>query len=179
MIHINNFSVSWHVGVDSILWNCVGSRSYDLDQLKSGVVGEWVGAWASSSPGPYRYWDVPHTTTELRSGPISLCVKHPNICTGPASSGRGVWAWVVWHDYLRFTDPTIVFPDPSVDTRVPRTALGGQTGISPHHSTHRGTLNSKNIQIIYTIRISYVGCWLRTTHRETLQIQIISLLEQL
>jgi len=25
-----NFSVSWHVGVDPILWNCVGSRSYDL-----------------------------------------------------------------------------------------------------------------------------------------------------
>jgi len=29
---------------------------------KNGVVGEWVGAWASSSPAPYKYLDVPHTT---------------------------------------------------------------------------------------------------------------------
>ena len=110
--------------VDPILWNCVGSRSYDLNQQKSGVAGECVGAWASSLPTPYKYLDVPHTTRELRSGPISWCVRRPNICTGPASSGRVVWALMFWQDYLRFTDPTIVFPDPSVDTRVPRTAQG-------------------------------------------------------
>ena len=81
-----------------------------------------MGAWASSSSAPYKYLDVPHTTRELKSGPISWCVRRPNICTGPASSGRGVWALVFWPDYLRFTDPTIIFPDPSVDTRVPRTA---------------------------------------------------------
>ena len=66
---------------------------------------------------------VPHTTRELRSGPIRWCVRRPNICTGPSSSGRVVWALEFSTDYLRFTDPTIVFPDQSVDTRVLRTAL--------------------------------------------------------
>jgi len=88
------------------------------------VVCEWLGVWASFSPAPYKYLDVPHTTRELRSGSISWCVRHPNICTGLASSGRVAWALVFWPDYLRFTDPTIVFPDTSVDTRVLRSALG-------------------------------------------------------
>ena len=85
-------------------------------------MGEWVGGWVSSSPAPYKNLDVPHTTRELKSGSNSWCVRRPNICTGPASSGRVVWALVFWPDYLQFTDPTIVFPDQSVDTRVLRCA---------------------------------------------------------
>jgi len=81
-------------------------------------VGEWVGAWTSSSSASYKYLDVPLTTRKLRFGSVSWCVRRPNICTGPAGSGRVVWALVFWPDYLLFTDPTIVFPDPSVDTRV-------------------------------------------------------------
>jgi len=82
------------MGVDPILCNCVGSRSYDFDQQKSGAMGEWVGAWAFSLLALYKELDVPHTTRELRSGSISSCVWRPNICTGPASSGRVVWALV-------------------------------------------------------------------------------------
>ena len=39
--------------------------------VEVGCVGEWVGVWASSSPAPFNYLDVPHITRELRSGPIS------------------------------------------------------------------------------------------------------------
>jgi len=89
-----------------------------------------VGAWASPSPAPNKHLDVPHTTTELRSESICSCVRRPNICTGPASSARVVWALVFSPDYLRFTDPIIVFPDPSVDTQVPRTAPCAHSHVS-------------------------------------------------
>ena len=35
------------------------------------VVVEWVRAWASSSPAPCKYLDVPHTTREVRSEAVS------------------------------------------------------------------------------------------------------------
>ena len=87
------------MGVDLILWNCVGSRSYDLDQQKSGVVVEWVGAWASSSPAPYKYFDVPHSTRELRSGEGIVTEEKRKktkiiLCT-PGADGPG------WYRQLR------------------------------------------------------------------------------
>ena len=59
------------------------------------MVGEWVGAWASSSPAPYKYLDFLQTTLERAEIWVYLVmVRRAKICTGPASSERVVWALV-------------------------------------------------------------------------------------
>jgi len=54
-------------------------------------------------------------------------------------------ALVFWPDYLRFTDSTIIFPDPSVDTQVLRTALA------------EGMVTNQNVRVAFPTHSECVG----------------------
>ena len=70
-----------------LTWQTYGQRSSMAAEIKRRALGNYfferIGymfliskcrvdkTWTSSSPAPYKYLDVPHTTKELRSGSIS------------------------------------------------------------------------------------------------------------
>jgi len=84
-----------------------------------------------------KIWDHPSKTTQECSklgggsfyGTNNPPLRNPSFpYEAPVTSGCATCqSYPSFFDYLRFTDPTIVFPDPSIDTQVLRSAPYAET----------------------------------------------------